>query len=351
METEQAIARIKPLYSARRKWLLGLATAYPVALLGLNMAHWWFPQRGGWLALTQIFAFFLFLPLLLLMPFAFMKGSVFLRVALALCFVVWGVRFFPQLGLARPSENADAAHLEVMSWNVLYNNSRFDKVKSYLYSKPADVVALHEVNERWVSEDQTLAKVYPYRLAFPKGCPPGMALLSTLPFAGSNGLDTSLPVEKMPRMCWARIEVDTGKIVTVIAGHPLPPMSFSGRCALPGCFDTAVRDEQIKWMREQAFVSNFLEVGEPLILMGDFNVTEREPAYGDLSEGLQDAQLKVGVGSGTTWGPLGLMGMGISLVRIDYLFSSPNVTPLSMSSDCTPCGSDHCIVKGRFEIR
>ena len=33
-----------------------------------------------------------------------------------------------------------------------------------------------------------------------------------------------------------------------------------------------------------------IEYGQKsLLLMGDFNVTEREPAYHDLAEGLQDA--------------------------------------------------------------
>jgi hypothetical protein len=41
----------------------------------------------------------------------------------------------------------------------------------------------------------------------------------------------------------------------------------------------------------------------------------------------------------------------VPLLRIDYLFSSPNVTPLRMSVDCTPEGSDHCVVRGRFELK
>jgi exonuclease III len=39
------------------------------------------------------------------------------------------------------------------------------------------------------------------------------------------------------------------------------------------------------------------------------------------------------------------------LLRIDYLLASPAVTPLSMTTDCTPRGSDHCLVRGRFEIK
>ena len=42
-------------------------------------------------------------------------------------------------------------------------------------------------------------------------------------------------------------------------------------------------------------------------MVGDFNVTEREPAYNDLSTGLVDAYHVVGTGTGTTWRPTSLM--------------------------------------------
>ncbi len=93
-----------------------------------------------------------------------------------------------------------------------------------------------------------------------------------------------------------------------------------------------------------------LNSGDPLILAGDFNITDREPAYRDLSNGLTDAWRKVGAGLGSTWRPSLLMGQQVGLLRIDYLFSSPNVMPLNMAVDCTPRDSDHCVVVGRFEI-
>jgi len=45
------------------------------------------------------------------------------------------------------------------------------------------------------------------------------------------------------------------------------------------------------------------------------------------------------------------MGHDFGLLRIDYMFTSPNVTPLATSTDCTPRGSDHCIVHGEFEVK
>jgi vancomycin resistance protein VanJ len=37
-------------------------------------------------------------------------------------------------------------------------------------------------------------------------------------------------------------------------------------------------------------------------------------------------------------------------LRIDYMFSTARVTPLHLDTDCTPRGSDHCVLLGRFAV-
>ena len=39
-------------------------------------------------------------------------------------------------------------------------------------------------------------------------------------------------------------------------------------------------------------------------------------------------------------------GCRSALLRIDYLFSANGVTPVSVGPDCTPAGSDHCLLDG-----
>ena len=119
-------------------------------------------------------------------------------------------------------------------------------------------------------------------------------------------------------------------------------------CALPLCYSPGWRDKQIEAMRDD-FISPMLDSGDAMIVAGDFNITEREPAYADLSRGLTDSWKAVGLGFGTTWRPELMMGQELGLLRIDYLFASPTVRPLTMSVDCAPRGSDHCVVMGRFE--
>jgi endonuclease/exonuclease/phosphatase (EEP) superfamily protein YafD len=97
-------------------------------------------------------------------------------------------------------------------------------------------------------------------------------------------------------------------------------------------------------------VEPYVENGEHVILLGDFNVTEREPAYRDVSSGLTDLFRAVGTGAGSTWRPHQLMGLDFALLRIDYIFTGPGIRPLRASADCTPRGSDHCILQGTVEI-
>ncbi|NCC35384.1 MAG: hypothetical protein EOM24_25735, partial [Chloroflexia bacterium] len=60
----------------------GLLALYPVGLIGLTLLALVAPQRTGPMALSQVFAHFLFLPLLLLLPLAVLVRLSLLRFAL-----------------------------------------------------------------------------------------------------------------------------------------------------------------------------------------------------------------------------------------------------------------------------
>jgi endonuclease/exonuclease/phosphatase (EEP) superfamily protein YafD len=307
------------------------------------------PQRDGLLAVGQIFGPHLFLPILLLVPFALMRGMVGLRVVLLLCLSVFFLRFTPSLGAAGVA-NPDASQISVLTWNVFAGNARYDEMSEMLAARPADVVLLQESDWRWVEDENAVTNVYPYRLTETDGAPPGMVFLSVYPILQHGTLDGERDLWDIPRLMWAEVDLGGGRQVTMVDAHPMSAYRVGAGCALPVCYSPRWRDEQIEAMRE-SYISPMLASGEPLIVAGDFNVTEREPAYWDLSRGLTDAWKAVGSGFGMTWRPAALMDQRVGLLRIDYLFSSPNVMPLTMSVDCTPRESDHCVVVGRFETK
>jgi vancomycin resistance protein VanJ len=128
--------------------------------------------------------------------------------------------------------------------------------------------------------------------------------------------------------------------------HPLPAEA-SPSSSLPLRWDARPRDAEIAYLH--AFVDARVAAGERVLLMGDFNVTDREPANAELTRGLRDAH-DVAWGAGASWGPLRLRRHGLALIRIDRILAGPGTVPTASGTDCTFRGSDHCILRGTFAV-
>ena len=92
--------------------------------------------------------------------------------------------------------------------------------------------------------------------------------------------------------------------------------------------------------RIRAAIDEDLASHRTVIVLGDINTTEREPAYDEVSAGLTDARI-AGTWPGLTWRPGVLNGLPFGLLRIDYVLSS--LAPIDYSVRCTTL-SDHCLV-------
>ena len=147
----------------------------------------------------------------------------------------------------------------------------------------------------------------------------------------------------------SRFQAADGQTLTVVVAHPLPGTIDSAAGDLvPIGYDATSRDRQLAQVR--AVVDPILAAGEPLLLIGDLNVVDREPGYDTIAHGLTDAQRAVALGPGSTWRPDRLKGLPFGLLRIDYLFSANGVAPVSVGPDCTPRGSDHCLLAGTMAL-
>jgi hypothetical protein len=80
----------------------------------------------------------------------------------------------------------------------------------------------------------------------------------------------------------------------------------------------------------------------------------RDGIFSDLRQAggrLTDAHRAVGVGLGSSWRPAFLMQRcPRGLIRIGYQLSSPGLRPLRITTDCTPRGSDHCLLAAVFDL-
>ena len=148
-----------------------------------------------------------------------------------------------------------------------------------------------------------------------------------------------------------------GQTIVLVVAHPESPYSSSDNssCYFPSCYDTSLCDTLLAQMRE--IVDTALARNEAVLVVGDLNLTTREPQYSEVSRGLQDLHHRVGWGYGHTFGLYRQQSSQeingrflIPLLRIDYMLNSPNVTPYRTSADCTLRGSEHCILFGEFAL-
>ena len=245
----------------------------------------------------------------------------------------------------------------MFSQNTGQRNAQISRARDILLAKPADIVVLEEAYWRWIENDPALTVLYPHRRALYYNGETGLVVLSTYPILHDDvpQPQNGAAAQKHPRQIVARLDVG-GTPFNVVATHPpSPQISFADRCRLV-CYATADRDQHLAQLHQ--VVQPLLDSGEPLLVLGDFNTTIREPIYRELSAGLREAHATVGSGAGLTW-PLpndsvafpAWLQLLFPLIRIDHQFSNARLTPLATSVDCTLRGSDHCAVWGMYQIK
>jgi vancomycin resistance protein VanJ len=324
-----------------RSALLGAAALYPAGLLALTVIHALAPQRVGPLALSQIVAPYLFLAAVVFVPFAFARGARVLRVLLIAVLLVGLLRFGDDVVSFGGPTSARGDTLTALTWNLEAGEGSGAKLVSVLTGTDVSIVALQELtpdHATLLEADTRVIGRFPHRLLNPRPGVLGIGLLSAHPIRQWG-------VRATPAQL---VTLDVGgRAVTVLNAHPLPgAIRTATPLRIPYDFDATRRDADIAGLR--AWVQPALDRREPVLVLGDYNVTDREPAYQTLSRGMRDAHLEVGWGSGASWRPERFKGMPFGLLRIDYLFSAGGLAPLSITTDCAPRGGDHCLVRATF---
>lgn len=96
-------------------------------------------------------------------------------------------------------------------------------------------------------------------------------------------------------------------------------------------------EDQVRKIRKAVDQSPY-----PVILAGDFNSVPNSWEYYNLGENLDDAFVKAGNGSSTSFHDYKFP------LRIDYIFTSKSITPLSYKVDYSVKLSDHYPVIAEF---
>lgn len=286
------------------------------------------------------------LPILLLLSALYVPGAIwrrspYLLSAAALPLVVFGF-FYGSSYLPRPPYRDAGRSFTVMSYNVWGGNSKYDRIVEVIEEMDADLVGLQEVTDRIAGEIQAnLADRYPYQ-----AIDGGQAVFSRYPIVGREVLrigDRTAPITVQ------RIDLDVdGKQIGVVNVHTHSPQlmasPFMGlRLGYPSGFVNRWRDLEVRELMQAVE-----KMEGPLVVLGDFNLTDLQVVYGEMTQVLRDAHKEAGFGLGLTRTPL--RGLGPALWRIDFVFYSSDLVALGTDLGAFG-GSDHRPVVAELAFR
>jgi len=240
-------------------------------------------------------------------------------------------RYVPAWTSSPPESGADP--LRVSAWNILAGEDAVARALEGISASNADLIGLQELEPQVAAALTREATAFEFR---------GLTSVSTMSDVGLLSRHPILESQTMTDLSVLRAVVGppaAEPIVVYVVHPPLGRIVYLGN--VPVSVDFAVRDVAIARLRARVEVDIAHE--RSVVVLGDFNTTERERAYAQLSAGLRDAHLDAGLGPGLTWRPDPLSFLPFGMLRIDYVLSTPDLVATSSTVDCS-LRSDHCRV-------
>lgn len=252
-------------------------------------------------------------------------------IVIAICLLGAGcnVSEIAPLYLTKPgAADANLPRISVMQFNVNSKNRQHQAVADLISRVKPDVVCVNEVSDEW---DKALTEKlapagYTNRIARPRADNFGIAMYSRLPLLepqvieskDNNNQTSHFPVPAL----FAKVDCG-GQTVSVIAVHPLPPMTEE---------TFALRNEEFAAIN----ASRDSKVQDPFLLVGDLNCTPWSYYFHklELRSKVQDTAL--GFGLQPTW-PASMLGFRIP---IDHVMASDQFVATNYQV-LSNCGSDH----------
>lgn len=317
--------------------LLACINAYGLSVTLFLVVRWLIGESWGLIALFNSIAHLLFLPSIILLPLALLlrrRATVLLVIPALLAFLLgYGAVFMPRTVKAAPKTES----LRILTYNLLAYSRDTGPVVAIIREADADVVALQELSQPMAEHlAEALAKEYPYQALHTSVDAPvaGQGILSRYPIVEDEYWRVYLAAQRVT------LDVE-GQLVAFYNAHTVMPLSRSG-------FDW--RSEEISVLLERAESETV-----PVILAGDFNMSDQSDDYWRVAERYHDAYRKAGWGMGFTF-PATQAYSGLRapvpsiptliraippLLRLDYVFHDSAFETVEARVWPTSGGSDH----------
>ncbi len=241
--------------------------------------------------------------------------------------ILFGIVYFPYLVPRTPHDATSAPHLNVMTFNL---KTTSEGIVDVIRSGNTDIVALQEVGSAGASVMENLKDTYPYQSVHPQDVDyKGQAVLSRFPIKA----DEYWNYPEVPHTLGnQRIEIDfNGTTVVIYNVHPWPPLGW----------ESGYNDESHRVAMGDIAKRTFAET-LPLLLLGDFNMTDNFEEYDLLSTHFIDSYRESGDSTGYTF-PNYKFEPFPPLLRLDYIWHSnefqsikTRVWPVHAHSDHSP---------------
>ncbi|MGE0325986.1 MAG: endonuclease/exonuclease/phosphatase family protein [Polyangiaceae bacterium] len=340
----QRLAQIKGV-------LVELGRAY-IACMGLALLfHWFLGDASALFFAANSLALYFFVPLPLLLGLALWSRRRELWIgAIVLCVAWlwhWGNLWSPSR--LKPPNNREAfirSDLRVATYNLLGFNQATESTIRELRLAQADLVSLQELNpEMAAAIERELAADFPYRRLDPREGVYGGGVLSRWPL---EKVETNLE----------RVDGWLGTPIVSRVNNAERSLYFVQFHTASGPARFKARERQAEALRDFARNADL-----PVVAAGDFNATDMSNAYAIVRETLADSWAEVGYGFGHTFpGEPGaevggsrpdIAGIPVPkwLIRIDFIFHSPQLVAESAKTIHSFGGSDHRMVVAEFGWR
>ncbi len=307
-----------------------------VVLLLCTLGNAWIPPNfvGNLNLLSLGFPYLMVLHVLLTLIWFFKRKKI------AIAFVLGSFLFYNPvrrwINFSPKTENLKSIRdIKVLTFNVKYGDFGWDKVKKYIHDQDADIILVQERDTNRALR-QDLVKY------------PSVILKTKHKIVRQQELITD---KSRGNSFYADVDIN-GKIIRIVNVYLEPfrlhksMLQFDGFKKEGDKISTLLahmiptfkaHEDQIKKIRKVIDLSPY-----PVILAGDFNSVPNSYEYYSLGKDLQDAFLAAGNGSSSSFHDYKVP------LRIDYIFSSKTIIPLSYKVDNSVQLSDHYPVIAEF---
>lgn len=245
------------------------------------------------------------------------------------------------------TENKEVANLKVVTFNIKAGKLGFEEIQEYINQQNADLVFIQEYDGSQELKLKNLTGKHnvpivsfytKYKILTRKN------LFAEMHYSDFNAQSEQIDLEiKGKTYRIINVHLESFKIE-----KKMVKLNGNGDEDKQKVKDLVKRlvptfkmhQEQVEIIRKSIDESPY-----PVILAGDFNSVPNSYEYYHLGKNLKDAFLEVGKGSGTSFHDFKYP------LRIDYIFTSPSIKPVTYKVDHSVKLSDHFPVIATFKIK